>query len=641
MIQVKLLMIAGVIGFGWLGLQSSQAALSPDPAVLEAQQQRVSMAAKASRSAVAIFDSSGGGGGSGVIIDPDGYTLTNFHVVQPCGPHMKCGLNDGQLYDAVIVGVDPVGDVALIKLLGREDFPAAELADSDEVAVGQWCFTVGNPFLLATDFQPSVAWGLVSGVRRYQYPAGTLLEYTDCIQTDAAINPGNSGGPLFDASARVIGINGRASFEKRGRVNVGVGYAISINQIKRFLGYLHSGRILDHATLGATVTTDFEGRVVVSNILPNSDAHRRGLRFNDEIVFLGDRVIETVNGFKNALGVFPRGWRVPVSYRRDGERHNVNVRLTGVHNRVELIDMVQGQSRPNLEPDQETPDAEKNSPEDISPEEFNPEEFNPEDGDEGAPGEEAPGDQRENPLRPRKPAAGEQANLPAHVAKLYKARSGYANYYFNELNRDRVWNQFQQLGDFTSLGGDWVMSGSTKQGQSLGIVLDRSRAYLRLDDEPLERLLSQYSVTVEEQFSLRNPGAPQHVIALGLWRQLLTLSPARFGEVYYLGRVPGYRDGEMREVLVATTGAAECYFQFSPESGMLMAMEVFSSANEDPLVLLFRDYDPTEFGHLPSTVHFLRGDGLEASYLIDDWKLEESNASGHSSGAGLGPKPTE
>ena len=69
---------------------------------------------------------------------------------------------------------------------------------------------MGNPFLLATDFQPTVTYGIVSGVHRYQFPAGTLLEYTDCLQTDASINPGNSGGPLFDAQGRLIGINGRA-----------------------------------------------------------------------------------------------------------------------------------------------------------------------------------------------------------------------------------------------------------------------------------------------------------------------------------------------------------------------------------------------------------------------------------------------
>src|SRR5690606_32771496 len=133
---------------------------------------------------------------------------------------------------------------------------------------------------------PSISLGIVSGVSRYQYPAGTLLEYADCIQTDAAVNPGNSGGPLFDLSGQVIGINGRCSFEKRGRVNVGVGYAISANQIKHFMGVLRSGRLVDHATLGATVSTDETGKVLVSNILNSSDAYRRGLRYGDEIVRL-------------------------------------------------------------------------------------------------------------------------------------------------------------------------------------------------------------------------------------------------------------------------------------------------------------------------------------------------------------------
>ncbi len=237
----------------------------------------------------------------------------------------------------MIVGLDPTGDVALIKLLGREDFPAAELGDSDLVRAGDWCFAVGNPFLLATDFQPSISYGIVSGVHRYQPPAGTLLEYTDCIQTDAAINPGNSGGPLFDAQGRLIGINGRGSFEKRGRVNVGVGYAISINQIKKFLGYLHSGRIVDHATLGATVATDERGRVIVSNILDTSDAYRRGLRYGDQLLSFAGRPVTTVNGFKNVLGTFPRGWRVPLTFRHEGETRNVYVRLAGVHSREELL----------------------------------------------------------------------------------------------------------------------------------------------------------------------------------------------------------------------------------------------------------------------------------------------------------------
>jgi S1-C subfamily serine protease len=200
---------------------------------------------RSSAAAVAIFAGEAGGG-SGVLISPDGYALTNFHVVQPAGVAMKCGLADGRLYDAVLVGLDPTGDVALVKLLGRDDFPSAELADSDEVEVGDFCFAAGNPFLLATDFQPSISAGIVSGTRRYQFPAGTILEYADCLQVDAAINPGNSGGGLFDARGRIIGVNGRASFEKRGRVNVGVGYAISANQLRNFLGLLKGGRLVEH-----------------------------------------------------------------------------------------------------------------------------------------------------------------------------------------------------------------------------------------------------------------------------------------------------------------------------------------------------------------------------------------------------------
>ncbi|HCK41379.1 MAG TPA: serine protease, partial [Planctomycetaceae bacterium] len=158
--------------------------------VLQAEQTRIKVIQRASAATVAVFDANGEGGGSGVLISSDGYALSNFHVTAGSGVAMKCGLPDGKVYDAVIVGIDPVGDVALIQLLGRDDFPVAEIGDSDRVQVGDWAFVIGNPFLLADDFTPSVSYGIISGVQRYQYPAGTLLEYSDCLQTDAAINPG-------------------------------------------------------------------------------------------------------------------------------------------------------------------------------------------------------------------------------------------------------------------------------------------------------------------------------------------------------------------------------------------------------------------------------------------------------------------
>lgn len=147
----------------------SAVAAGVDPAVLAAEARRVETIRRASAAAVAIF-AGAEGGGAGVLVSPDGYALTNFHVVQPAGVALTCGLADGRLYDAVLVGLDPTGDVALVKLLGREDFPFATLADSDAVAVGDWCFAAGNPFLLATDLIPSISAGIVSGTHRYQFP---------------------------------------------------------------------------------------------------------------------------------------------------------------------------------------------------------------------------------------------------------------------------------------------------------------------------------------------------------------------------------------------------------------------------------------------------------------------------------------
>ena len=334
----------------------------PAPQVLAAQQRRIEAMQRAATATVGVFGLDSQGGGSGVCISPDGYVLTNFHVSSPFGYRMRCGLNDGKMYEAILVGIDPTGDLALLKMVGRDDFPTAQIGDSDQVRVGQWCFAAGNPFVLATNLQPTVTYGLISGVRRYQYPAGTILEYSDCIQTDAAINPGNSGGPLFNMNGELIGINGRCSFEKRGRVNVGVGYAISIKQAMNFLWDLRSGRIVDHATLGFTVASDAKGRVTVSNILESSDAYRRGLRFGDEILRLGDRDIATTNQLKNVLGIYPDHWRIPLKYRNEDGVQEIAIRLQGLHIPSELEKIVQGADRQDR-PRERTP--QKKEPQQI------------------------------------------------------------------------------------------------------------------------------------------------------------------------------------------------------------------------------------------------------------------------------------
>src|SRR5262249_12060530 len=147
-------------------------------AVRKGEAERIAAIEKVRPAVVAIFSPGGQGGGSGVLISPDGYALTNWHVVDKIPPaHIRCGLPDGQFYYAVLVGLDKVGDVALIKILPNRDgqkFPVAALGDSDTVREGDWSLAMGNPFLLATDFTPTVTFGMVSGVHRYQYPAGTL-----------------------------------------------------------------------------------------------------------------------------------------------------------------------------------------------------------------------------------------------------------------------------------------------------------------------------------------------------------------------------------------------------------------------------------------------------------------------------------
>lgn len=572
----------------------------PGP-VVAAERQRIEAIAKASQSAVAVFANGGSGGGSGVVISPDGYALTNFHVVQPAGNYMKCSMNDGRLYDAVIVGIDPTGDVAVIKLLGRDDFPTATMVDSDQVKVGDWCFAVGNPFLLATDFQPTVTYGIVSGTHRYQYPSGTLLEYADCIQTDAAINPGNSGGPLYDARGDLIGVNGRGSFEKRGRVNVGVGYAISINQIKHFLGCLKSGRIVDHATAGFNVGTAEDGRVMVSNILDTSDAYRRGVRYDAEIISFGGRSIDTTNTFKNVLGIYPKGWRVPLTYKYDGKTVNTQVLLSGVHADEELLELVQrkpkaaGGPRPKPEPGKL---PEKKPGEPPMPK-----------GDKPAPSLPKPKVPAEE-----KPKADPP---PPEVAKLIQPRRGYANYYFNLLNRERVWQAATKDADLSSLGGVWKIKGKHSRGNApieLTLASDRVEGVF-----PAEKAALDLGKDLDGQ--LAPAGSGGLLVALHAWRQLLIEGPEKFGDVYYYGTAPLPGLNGQADVLIATRNVIEVRLGFDPDSGRLARMEMVADPDEDPCEILFSDYREVDGRFFPHSLLVRRGEFVFGKLTFEDVKL--------------------
>jgi S1-C subfamily serine protease len=573
--------------------------------VREAESERIRVMAQAKTSVLAIFLAGGAGGGSGVVVTADGYALTNFHVV---GGHagrpapaagasaLKCGMADGNLYDAVVVGLDPTGDLALVKLFGRDDFPHAEMGDSDQLQVGDWVFAMGNPFLLATDFQPTVTYGIISGVHRYQHAADTLLEYTDCLQTDASINPGNSGGPLFDAQGRLVGINGRASFQKRGRVNVGAAYAISINQAKNFMGGLRGGRIVDHATLGAVAGTDDEGRVVVTDILEQSDAYRRGLRYGDELVSFAGRAIESPNAFKNVLGTLPKGWRVPLSFRRAGERRDVLVRLAGVHTEGELLEKL-GQRGPDPLPLPE-PDGK-------------PKRGAPQPGqkprDPPAPDEQAPplpgGDARRPP--PRSPPP------PAVVREHFQARRGYANYYYNQLLRDRVWKGWVEAGDLHHRGG-WSIGGPLPRGGRYQFEIGDTQVRLRL---PAGQ--SVWTATDELGSSLSPPGSGGLLPALYLLRRLAVEGPAGFGEVYYVGTAPLAGRAGLVDEVAGIQGGVEARWFFDPAKGRLLAMEFSADENADPCEVYFEDFQETGGRAWPRRMDVRHGDDLFQSFVID------------------------
>ncbi len=306
----------------------------PRDAVFALEQRRIEVIERVSPACVCILDELQNGGGSGVVIDEEGYGLTNFHVVAGMMGSRKglAGLNDGKLYTLEVLGIDVTGDVAMFRLTGKDRFAFAELGDSDAVRVGDEAIAIGNPFTLASDYHPTVTLGIVSGLHRYQGESNTLV-YTDCIQTDASINPGNSGGPLFDRDGKVIGINGRISAEMhkyaRGRFNVGLGYAISINQIKRFIPHLRAGLLGRHGTLDATVTDDAD-RVVFDNMYEDGPAWNAGIRVGDGLLRFGGEDIRSANHFASLLGTYPERWPVPITFESRGRVKHQVVRLESI-----------------------------------------------------------------------------------------------------------------------------------------------------------------------------------------------------------------------------------------------------------------------------------------------------------------------
>jgi len=263
--------------------------------------------------------------GSGVIVDPRGYILTNNHVIENAR-EITVRLSDARKFSATLVGRDAKTDLAVLKVDAPAPLPAAELADSDRLRVGQWAIAIGNPFGL----DRTVTVGIISATARNRVGVAT---YENFIQTDASINPGNSGGPLLNLDGKVIGINTAIV-----AVGQGIGFSIPINEAKGVMAQLIAkGRVV-RGWLGVVIqdvtdelASSFGVRehdgVLVADVVKGGPADVAGLRVGDIVVDLNGTRIREVPDLQRRVASVAPGERVRVVVVRDGTRQPVTVTI--------------------------------------------------------------------------------------------------------------------------------------------------------------------------------------------------------------------------------------------------------------------------------------------------------------------------
>ena len=269
--------------------------------------------------------------GSGVILNANGYIMTNFHVVDKAD-RIRVKLFDEPatvLHEARIVGVDRETDLALIKIDPPKDKPltAARLGDSDKMNVGDWVLAIGSPF----DLEATVTAGIVSAKGR-NLPGGR--QFQSFIQTDAAINPGNSGGPLVSMNGEVIGINTAIYTQSFGYQ--GVGFAMPSNVVRDVYEQLRTG---DHKVARGSIGVEFsavpnpavlriygaKNGVPITNVRPDSPAAKAGLQGEDTITAVNGKPIKSGDELVNLISATRPGNKLNVTYLRNGQEKQATV----------------------------------------------------------------------------------------------------------------------------------------------------------------------------------------------------------------------------------------------------------------------------------------------------------------------------
>jgi Do/DeqQ family serine protease len=273
--------------------------------------------------------------GSGVIIRPDGYILTNQHVILK-GSRIHVTLADEREFEAKLVGADSDSDLAVLKVQSGDDLPHVEMGRSDDLMIGETAIAIGNPFGLSH----TVTTGVVSAVGR------TLQSddqsYYDLIQTDASINPGNSGGPLLNIKGELIGIN-TAIYQKA----QGIGFAIPVNRARRIVRDLISygevqlpwvGAIVQNLTPELAAHFGVRGRrgVLVRGVEQKSPAERAGINRGDVITAIDGRAVHSGDEYDQLLRDHAPGSQVHFTLRRGGTERSIT--LTASHYPLERAD---------------------------------------------------------------------------------------------------------------------------------------------------------------------------------------------------------------------------------------------------------------------------------------------------------------
>ena len=266
--------------------------------------------------------------GTGFVISPDGYILTNNHVIEDVDK-IEVHFADGAKLDAKVVGRDPRTDVALIHVESPKPLPALALGDSEKVRPGDWVVAIGNPFGL----EHTVTAGIVSARHREINADPDARRFDDFIQTDAAINPGNSGGPLINLSGEVIGINTAIN----PRANT-IGFAVPINIAKDVLPQLRASGKVSRGWLGVYIQpiepemkdmlglADTKG-ALVSKVEPGSPADTAGIKSGDVVVSFDGKPIEKMNELPREVAAMPVGKKAEIVVLRKGERKSFDVKL--------------------------------------------------------------------------------------------------------------------------------------------------------------------------------------------------------------------------------------------------------------------------------------------------------------------------